>query len=179
MERIMSLNLPKIKADGVGSVTLVGVNTDTYPCKRGNCFSVYSAAQEYRILNFNYENLEYLLNTGVIQWPIDILIYETCFALIHDARVPEDYYQKHFCEVCCPENLLPISQRLVLDRMTLRGEREVINHNRFTMIKHKIKQSTQKLDEGIKLKILPDMINLIGIDVDAEMRNFMMKECEK
>ena len=175
----MDLGLMKVQVDGVGSTTLVGVNTDNYPLKRGNCFSVFReeivgghgkiSYKEYRVLNFNYENLEHLLESNIIQWPIDIFIYERDFALIHDIRIPEEYYQKHFCEVCCPEDLLPMPQRLALDRKTLRGEREVIKCDGFTMVRQELKPTMKKLD--VEVVIAPDMVNLTGIDVDAEMVN--------
>ncbi len=182
----MSLELEKIQVDGVSSTTLIGSYGD-FPRARGNCFSVYreevvgshgtAPRRDFRVLNFNLENLEHLIEIKLVQWPIDILVYENHYALIHDKRIPDEYYQKHFCEVCCPEDLLPMPQRLALDRMILRGEREIIKTDDGLRIeKRKINVPTQKIDPDFKFSVAPDMVNLVGLDVEAEMTNAIMEQ---
>lgn len=177
----MSLELERIRVDGVSNCTLVGFSKNGFPLKRGNCFSVYRGQlepldidkpyYEYRVLNFNYENLEHLLETKVVSWPIGVVVYEKRFALIHDTRIPNEYYQKHFCEVCCPEDLLPMPQRLALDRMILRGEREIFkSENGFTWERRMIEQSTKTIPD-FKYTVAADMVNLVGLDVETEMVN--------
>lgn len=44
---------------GVESITLLGINTSSYPVYHGNCFSVYcDDGKSYKVCNFNYENYE-------------------------------------------------------------------------------------------------------------------------
>lgn len=103
------------EATGIGSVTLVGVDVrDGYPIKRGNCFSVGTKNKNewYHILNFSYENLKYLEKQKIIQFPIKILSLSERHAVICDNRIPDEFYQKDFCEICTPRELLPVPQRL-------------------------------------------------------------------
>lgn len=132
----------KSKAFCFTSHTLVGYDMSAkFPREHGNCFSVMeellpgaaddikskpdderweaiSKAQkenllrENRIVNFNHENMEELLERGVVQWPIDILVVVPGVAVIHDARIPASWYDKYFCPTCCPTSHLPVTQHL-------------------------------------------------------------------
>lgn len=106
----------------ITSVTLVGVH-GSLPYKFGNCFSVTTGKKEYRIVNFIYENIEYLLKHGV-NWPVEILTLNDKVAVIHDKRISDEWYSTEFCTVCCPQNLLPNTQQLKLNRHTKQGLRE-------------------------------------------------------
>jgi len=88
------------------STTLVGVLSKKFPLSSGNCFSVRGDDdKEYRIVNFCLENLEYLEKKG-INFPFGIRAIGDRTAVMHDARIPHDFYQTRFCEVCCPRELL-------------------------------------------------------------------------
>lgn len=59
-----------MKATHITSRTMIGVNMEKFPVKRGNCFSVKTEeGHEYRIVNFSVENLEELNHRGV-KFPI-------------------------------------------------------------------------------------------------------------
>jgi hypothetical protein len=107
-------------------MTLVGFFERGYPAAHGNCFS---AALEdgtgVRILNFHYENLKELLRRGTLVWPVQVHIIRKGYAVIADPRVPNEWYQKDFCEVCAPMELLPLPQRLRFAMAVERGEIEV------------------------------------------------------
>jgi len=113
-----------VKAVSIGSQTLVGyMKSDGRPLDHGNCFSVTSETGEhYKILNFNVENLNYLISIG-ISMPVDIHVMSDRHAVIHDARIPHEWYSKTFCTTCCPESMLPIAQRLANAREVLQGVR--------------------------------------------------------
>lgn len=91
--------------------TLIGADRK-FPYKRGNCFDVKTDDDcEYRILNFNVENLNHLLSHG-LTWPVKILVLSEHCAVINDSRIDDDLYDTEFCEVCTPRSLLPVPQRL-------------------------------------------------------------------
>lgn len=111
--------------------TLVGVNTNNMPVSSGNCFSVKTKDdtgdeyEGYRIVNFVWENMECLLLHKVVNWPIRIAILRGRIAIIHDDRIPDNWYQGEYCEVCCPDDLLPFPQIAAHKRQESRGERVV------------------------------------------------------
>jgi len=127
--------LKEEKAINVGIQTLVAFMSKEFPIDGGNCFSVHTeSGKGYQILNFGCENLEEAIRRGVT-WPITILVLQESnkethargCAVIHDPRIPNDWYWKEFCESCAPRNLLSSSQRLRLDRELkagIRTERE-------------------------------------------------------
>jgi len=106
--------------------TLVGAypneKTGIYD-RGGNCFSVKTKDGEVRIVNFYYENLQILLNSTVIEFPIKVHLLCEGVGVIHDERIPDQFYKDRFCEVCCPEGYLPYPQRLELWREDLSGHR--------------------------------------------------------
>ena len=115
------------KALGITTVTLVGFFGD-FPRKYGNCFSVRTENEQYRIVNFNYENLTELINNNIVTWPIKISTLSNNIAIICDERIPNEWYSNRFCETCTPISLLPIPQRLkhFLDiERGIREERDV------------------------------------------------------
>lgn len=116
------------QATGVGSVTLVGYLTKSYPMAGGNCFSVHTDAAEYRVINFGYENLQELMRREVISWPLDIIPISERHCVIADYRIPKEWYNDRFCSTCTPSDLLPPQQKLerVLDlKSGRRVEREI------------------------------------------------------
>ncbi len=101
-----------IGATGVGSTTLVGFIGE-FPLERGNCFSVRSDDGKYRtVLNFGHENFEELFNRKILSYPVEILPLTEGHCLIADHRIPKDWYDKKFCTICTPPNLLPPQQKL-------------------------------------------------------------------
>ena len=103
--------------------TLIGVDTNKYPVRHGNCFSVKADdGGHYRIVNFAHENVEELIRRGV-NFPYRILPLSKEVAVIHDNRIPPEWYRDHFCSVCCPEELLPMPQKLTNIRLEECGYR--------------------------------------------------------
>ena len=112
-----------LQALHVTSHTTIGIWKGEFPIKNGNCFSVMcSDGQSRRIVNFALENLEEAISRGV-SWPIEVKALTDGIAVIHDSRIPDDWYQEGFCEICCPRDLLPVPQRLAHERQIARGER--------------------------------------------------------
>lgn len=115
-----------IEATEIGSQTLVGYS-GPYPRPSGNCFSLKAEGNYYKILNFGAENLNYALNNGLITWPIRIHPLSENHAVIHDERIPHNWYQDRFCNLCTPKDLLPITQQLHNHLDILSGAREESN----------------------------------------------------
>ena len=127
MKELIPTTSPEtIEATKIGLVTLIGA----YPNKEtgiydtgGNCFSVGTKDGEVRIVNFYHENLEILLNSNIIAFPIKIHLLCEGIGVIHDERIPDEFYNNRFCSVCCPEEYLPYPQRLEIWRDELSGHR--------------------------------------------------------
>lgn len=113
-----------LQAHRMGSVTLVGYLHTEFPRKHGNCFSVYTDEGSYQIVNFNYENLNELLRTEVVSFPITITpLGDTKSAMISDERIPNEWYSSYFCPVCTPTEYLLPTQRLLQILDIKRGKR--------------------------------------------------------
>ena len=111
-------------ATDITTVTLVGYFGE-FPMERGNCFSVYvDDERDYRIINFNYENLEKLIEDSVVSFPLKISKLSEGIAIIADERIPDEWYSKRFCETCTPSDLLPVPQKLKHFLDIERGVRE-------------------------------------------------------
>lgn len=110
----------------MGGQTLVGVLIESYPSSHGNCFDVLAEDNGYyKILNVYAENLEHLIATKVIKFPIRIHILNQHCAVIADPRIPDEYYNKEFCTTCTPFSLLPLPQQLRKQLRFDRGEFKV------------------------------------------------------
>ena len=62
---------------------------------------------------------------GGVTWPIKVHPISEHQAVIHDERIPDNWYSNGWCEICCPRDLLPIEQKLAHSRQEARGERTV------------------------------------------------------
>lgn len=115
-----------LNAMSIGCVTLVGINYDKpFPWPSGNCFSLVTDEGEFRIVNFHYENFKHLLNIG-LEWPVKIVKMNNRVAYIHDERISHKFYSDYFCETCCPQDLLPLPQKLSRERNILSGRLTII-----------------------------------------------------
>jgi hypothetical protein len=115
----------KLNATHVTNVTLVGYLIKEFPSPRGNCFGMMAEdGEKYRIVNFNYENLEKLIKDKLIDFPILIHKLRDGFGVIADPRIPDDWYSTRFCESCTPRDLLPYPQKLRIELQILRGDRK-------------------------------------------------------
>jgi hypothetical protein len=136
-------------ATNVTTVTLVGFFGE-YPRKRGNCFSVSVEGEEdYRIINFNHENLEKLIEDKIVSFPIKISKLSEGIAIIADERIPDEWYSKRFCETCTPGDLLPLPQRLKHYLDIERGIRKEtiveINGKQMKMVSVKVESKIKKI----------------------------------
>lgn len=145
--------------DGVeiGSQTLIG-SFGEFPRSIGNCFDlITSDGKYYRIVNFVVENLEELLRIG-LTWPVKILPLGERTAVICDGRIGDEWYDKEYCTVCCPSNLLPHPQQTKHLRQILRGdrvEREIeVDGKKMTIVKMKL--GGNKKTVGYKDKTVND-----------------------
>lgn len=112
-----------MKALKITSYTLVCTD-DQRPQQNGNCFSIKTEdGQEYRVVNFNYENLKALEKLG-LTWPVEFEPLGTRCAIIMDPRIGERWYNYSYCEICCPRDLLPITQKQRHLRDIARGIRK-------------------------------------------------------
>lgn len=112
---------------GVASVTLVAFYhacaQPIYPAREGNCFSAYASnGKEYKIVNFFHENLEEVQKRGVT-FPMQVYELGERVAVLHDPRIPDEWYESRYCETCCPVSLLPLPQVLAHDRAIQQGVR--------------------------------------------------------
>lgn len=142
-------------AKGVTTTTLIGIDrTGPYPLKTGNCFSVMTEKnEEYRIVNFNHENYREMLKRG-IELPIRILPLSDKVAIVHDYRIPNDWYDEKWCEVCCPDHLLPINQRMKIRREYEGGIRIATeSDNGIIIVHHDLKKCPDLRTEAEKQKV--------------------------
>lgn len=117
----------KMQMNGVGSYTLVGYMSNSFPMSSGNCFSMYNAGGDtYKILNMNHENLEHLISIGKVTYPLEVDVLEdkhvVGYAVVCDERVPKNYLDNEYCSICCPDRLLPKEQR---ERKELKEKLEI------------------------------------------------------
>jgi hypothetical protein len=117
-------NLSIINATAVTSQTLVGHFFDEeqglYPS--GNCFSMKDEnGDTYKILNFGIENLDLLLEMGILEFPVKIHPLSERHAVILDERIPNRFYWSSLCSSCTPIELLPIPQRIKHELRFKRG----------------------------------------------------------
>jgi len=133
-------------ATRITKVTLVGYFGE-FPMERGNCFSVsVEDERDYRIINFNYENLKKLIEDSVVSFPLKISKLSEGIAIIADERIPDEWYSKRFCETCTPSDLLPVPQKL----------------KHFLDIERGIRKETEIEIEGIKMK-------MVSINVESKI----------
>ena len=156
--------------------TLVG-SSGPFPRKFGNCFSVVDeSGKSYKILNFKIENIEELVRLKELSWPIKCEALSEHSAVINDGRIPDDWYQDHFCEVCTPLDLLPLPQRLQHLRDIQRGKREESANGiviRVDPVVHKKKEINWKVEPT------QDFEALHGDDVGAELSKILSEEIQK
>lgn len=111
-----------MKALHVTSYTLIGVFGEP-PHDHGNCFSIEADDGKcYHVVNFVYENIEALEKLG-LQFPLEIERLADGVVALMDPRIGERWYRDTFCEICCPRDLLPVTQRQRHKRDISRGRR--------------------------------------------------------
>ena len=150
------MNIPHfdtIPADCITTQTLVG-SYGKFPRQFGNCFSVRACGKEYRILNFKVENLEHLIEKRGLSWPVQIHVLSDDCAVLHDSRIPHDFYSSEFCACCTPYDLLPLQQKLHLARRVLTREDVYSESGIITSVIPK----TTELRTGWRIVVQPDKV---------------------
>ena len=127
----------------IGEITLVAYLGD-FPRESGNCFSMVTEKEPYKIVNFHAENLEELIERKVVSWPIKIIPISKTEAIVCDERIPDEWYKTEYCTICCPDDLLPPQQKAKHLRQEMRGERIEKNG----LIIRKIKPTKDTLKAG-------------------------------
>ncbi len=106
----------ELKANSFGSSTLVAY-LDHNPNELtvthgGNCFSVWANNRlSYQIVNIKFEPLKKLMRFGVVAFPIKIKHIGKNRAIIIDERIPQEWLNKRYCSICCPQDLMPEEQQ--------------------------------------------------------------------
>ena len=164
--------MTEFDAVSVGSQTLVGSMGD-FPRNFGNCFGLVDEdGVEHSVVNFICENLEELLKREVISWPVRALNIGGRFAVVHDHRIPDNWYQDHFCEVCTPVDMLPLIQRMKHLRdiaSGVRKETEVdFNGKKMTIVSQEVKAKSRKL-RVMWAPYIPVVRAVHNIDAESEL----------
>jgi len=115
----------RVNGLSIVSHTLVGYNPSTpFPRKSGNCFTMAADdGNNYRILNFSFENIKYALDTGKIEYPIQLAVLPAASkcALVHDVRIPDKWYDDNLCPVCTPRQFMPLTYHAQQAREVMSG----------------------------------------------------------
>lgn len=88
-------NMETKEAVGVGFVSCVGIiaREEDYPLNHGNYFFLHTGdGHEYEIANFWFEDFEMVIKRENIKYPIPIKILNERWAIIHDHRIPHNWY---------------------------------------------------------------------------------------
>jgi hypothetical protein len=125
---IKRLSIPEfikpLKGLCINSSTLIAPDrSGGLPYKRGNCFSMQTDDGNFNIVNFVCENMEHIIKEKKVKLPIKLQAISERQAVVNDERIPREWYSESFCEVCCPESLLPLPQRMKIWREEESGKR--------------------------------------------------------
>jgi len=172
-----------LNAIAFGSITLIGTGEiKDRPLKHGNCFDLHTEdGKYYRILNFVYENLDYAIEHNLITWPIKILPISKRYAVIHDSRIPNNWYCLEFCRVCTPVDLLPFPQQLERTREIESGIRIIKEgfeqYNMLKVPKWSL-ENQQNTYENWTVEYQNDFVATSGIDTEDRLANILKEEIE-
>jgi hypothetical protein len=102
-----------MKATKLLDTTLIGTWEKEFPMKRANCFAVEVDGKRMKVVNMGWENLEHLIDTQLMDWPIEVepVPGSTRHVEIVDPRVPKNYLERFWCEACIPINFIPWGNR--------------------------------------------------------------------
>jgi len=133
-------------AEGVSTTTLVGyIYKKPFPHPTGNCFSVECEGTTYNVVNCVHENLEHLIETKVVEFPVKIKVIGYDTAIITDERFPSEVLFEKYCRICCPKHLHPRKQQDEYQERIDSGEIRVVKCNGFELHSIAIKAEPKKL----------------------------------
>ena len=98
----------------IGGSTMICVDqSDGFPLKGGNCFSLIDPeGKRHKVVNFSYENLkEWQKRTSQTDIKVRCIPKSNTIWEICDERIPNEWYNEEYCTVCTPLRMLPIDQR--------------------------------------------------------------------
>lgn len=108
-----------MKATKPGRQTCVGFH-GPYPRAQGNClWLICEDFKERHVINFNAENLEYLLKHTSLEFPLEVVLHPDRpdhYCYINEPRIAERWYRKDMCRTCCAWDMLPLHQQLAGER---------------------------------------------------------------
>jgi hypothetical protein len=118
-------DLKTAHAERLGYTSLVGYSWKTpFPHNSGNYFSLMIDSRSYEIANFWWEDLEHLIQTGVVTFPIMCKILDDRWAIIYDDRVPENYYSE--TSYRAPQKYWSMKQLMARQKKQDSGELEIV-----------------------------------------------------
>lgn len=99
----------------IGGTTLIGPDYRSLrlgkPARWGNCFDLVNDGVSHRVVNFSYENFEYITNKLKLKnINVEFLPKSDHLYVISDERISNEWYSD-VCTVCTPIRMLPIEQR--------------------------------------------------------------------
>lgn len=107
---------------------MVGFINKGYPADDGNCFSLVveeeSEHAERKVVNMHAENFERLIDTGVLEWPVEVTPIDERYCAVTDPRVPEAWKMDHVCTICSPADVHGRTWMYLRDTMKGRNEDE-------------------------------------------------------
>jgi hypothetical protein len=110
------------EAVACGEVSCVGFLNQTFPSAWGNYFSLVDSEDNYyKIINFHHENFDELFRTGVIEYPVNMKVLEKGFAMLHDIRIPNEWYMTKTMTTTVPVKYYTIHQKAEYERGIERG----------------------------------------------------------
>ena len=163
----------------IGSVTLVGVDTSSYPVHHGNCFDVVcDDGKNYRISNFSYENYSEVTQRFELS-DVKVSIIGKRNAIIADERIPTEWYDQRWCSICTPSNLLPPQQQLEDKLSELKGDTTYIDAGDFTIVSQTITaREDSKLDPEWTIEF-EEGIDVIDEKGDSELVSILSEQILK
>ena len=152
----MTYDLTKLEtkqATGIGFVSLVGVMATKFPLNRGNYFSLQTSEGGYEVFNMWYEDLEHLIETKVVEFPIQIKVLDERWCVVYDSRIPKEYLSESYR---APEKYWSFNKRIERQLKIDSGEIKIIGDN---IEVHNIpKQDNVLMGFRGEVKILPPVV---------------------
>lgn len=157
---------------GVTGCSLVGFSeTDSYPRNWGNYFFMQCEDGKSReVANFWLEDLEHLIVTNKITFPVKVKILDDKWLMIYDERIPENFYSE--TSYRAPQKYWSLKQlmahQLKLDNSENAFISSALGQIRQSPEKFWVKTEPRKLDGTYTVEPLSD-ITFIGLSLSKSL----------